>query len=71
MYQCLAPSRFYMREGRSSRQLFAEAARQVPGFARHPPRADWRSPMLDIALIALGFAFLGGAILYVHACDRL
>jgi hypothetical protein len=27
--------------------------------------------MLDIALLALGFAFLGATILYVHACDRL
>ena len=29
------------------------------------------TPMLDAALIALGFAFLGAAILYVYACDRL
>ena len=28
-------------------------------------------PMLDIAMIAVGFAFLAGAILYVYGCDRL
>lgn len=27
--------------------------------------------MLDIAMIAIGFVFLGGAILYVYGCDRL
>jgi hypothetical protein len=27
--------------------------------------------MLDIALIALGLAFLGVAVLFVYACDRL
>jgi hypothetical protein len=42
-----------------------------PPAARALSSADWRLSMLDIALISLGFAFLGAAILYVHACDRL
>jgi hypothetical protein len=27
--------------------------------------------MLDIVFIAIGFAFLGGAMFYATACDRL
>jgi len=27
--------------------------------------------MLDLLFIAIGFAFLGGAMLYAVACDRL
>jgi hypothetical protein len=30
-----------------------------------------RFQMLDILFIAIGLAFLGGAMLYARACDRL
>jgi hypothetical protein len=44
-----------------------------------PPRLTWMFKprkgeevlMLDILFIAIGLAFLGGAMLYARACDRL
>jgi hypothetical protein len=28
-------------------------------------------PMLDVIMLALGFAFFAASIAYVHACDQL
>ena len=36
-----------------------------------PLRGGEEVSMLDIILVAIGFAFFGGSILYTRACDRL
>jgi hypothetical protein len=35
------------------------------------PDPNWRLLMLDAAFFAIGFAFLGAALLYVVVCDHL
>jgi hypothetical protein len=35
------------------------------------PAREKRLFMLDILFIAIGLAFLGGAVIYARACDRL
>jgi hypothetical protein len=37
----------------------------------NPFTGEKRFFMLDIMFIAIGLAFLGGAMLYARACDRL
>jgi len=34
-------------------------------------REKWSLRMLDLIFIAIGLAFLGGAMLYAVACERL
>jgi hypothetical protein len=64
-------SRIYTPERKIFRFEPHSGAAPGGGFRAHLRRADWRSPMLDLGLIALGFAFLGVAVLYVYACDHL
>jgi hypothetical protein len=36
-----------------------------------PPRFHWRLSMLDVVMLAIGFAFFAVSIAYVYACDWL
>jgi hypothetical protein len=40
-------------------------------FRDQPAAAVMEITMLDLMFIAIGLAFLAGAMLYAHACERM
>jgi hypothetical protein len=36
-----------------------------------PPRLHWRLPVMDVVMLAIGFAFFALSVAYVYACDWL